>query len=224
MKRTSFVLVLSGIAFSIYFLLSSEPSVKVENIKPKNTVVATNYQPLQNFNNPKNISRDIAAKDNLKNQNYDFKKLESNENKIEIMFNQIQYKKNEDFKRLKNFYVIPKAEFRPNTYEVYEKRAAYYIVKSDFPVGNSDLAVVTVKGSKYLGIVTGVLKVELDDFSAKDKILAGHDYTITAEYEHLNRVFYQLNGLEESMAAYSAIKNLVPYAELEILQYERSER
>ena len=225
MKRISVILVSSGIIFAIYFFnTTSQKFVFEEGSSVARTAKEVNYfdksqtAAKTNVENSRSVATKSSESSNQRVEN------QSRPEPITIDFEKIRYPASERFKKLKNFYVIKKEDYVPGDFEVYEKRAAFYIVRSDFPVGSSNLSVVTVNGSKYLGIVTGVLKVELDDYSQRDEILAGHNYTITSEFAHLNRVFYQLDGLEAAKAAYSYIKDKVPYAELEILQYERRER
>lgn len=223
MKKTALVLLLSSMAIVIYFTILQESQDDIlTEVTTKQTTSADEAYKTSSFKKTKNISRDIANQNETRSK--ESKKKNLLPKKPEVDFDNILYEENQSFKKLKNFYVVPKRDFKPGVYEVVERRAAFYIVKSDYPVGDSTLTVVTVKGSKYLGVVTGVLKVQLDDYSNRDEILDGHNYTVLNEFEHINRVFYKLEGFDEASAAYEDIKERVPYVELEILQYERTER
>lgn len=224
MKRTSVILVMSGIVIAIYFFStnSNESAGFSKYVSKKKTKKISKSSPID-------ISRQIAAQNNSKlkiSPTKEIIKLDSRESapSASFDFNEVAFTDDETIKVIDSLYVVQKEDFVPDSYKVIDKRSTFYIVESEYPVGDTTLAVVAVKGSKYLGVVTGILKVELNNFSERDTILSGHDYEIHTEFEHLNIVFYKLDGYEQAKAAYEAVKDLVPYADLEILQYERSER
>lgn len=228
MKKALFILFLSGIGIYYYCtttqdkdLVSDEHTVARDILKPKKEFI--------------DISRIIASESESKQKrsrvvipkSQPLKKRGQNSKVVtDIDLDKIVFPKNQDFLKLDSFYVVPIEELSGNDYTVIEKRRAYAIVQSDFPVGDESLAVVAVKGSKHLGIVTGILKVHLKDFSLKDDVLAGFQYDIAQEYEHIARLLYKLDGFNQAVNAYNKLKkdDDVFSAELEILQFERSER
>ena len=142
--------------------------------------------------------------------------------KIEDIF----FPEGEELVRLDSFYVVPLDQLNHDSYKVIEKRSTYAIVESEVPVGDESLAVVAVKGSRHLGVVTGVLKVHLQHFTQRDLVLDGFHYEISQEYEHLSRVLYKLDNYEQAQIAFSKLSSdpRVISAELEVLQFERGER
>lgn len=231
MKRIVVLFVLSGIVFTILFSLfvrnnSSSVSSFTKYI-PKEKVESSSLE----RNNTIDLSRVIASREkdtNIEHQPRRFKTISERNiasiKKISHGSEDTKFLEGESFRRIEDLYVIEKNDFTEGLYEVVERRNRYVIVRSESPVGTSTMAVVRVKGSKHLGIVTGVLKVQLENFSDRDILLDGHNYEISSEYQHLNRVFYQFESLEEAKAAYEDIKDRVAHVEIEILQFERSER
>lgn len=225
MKRTSVILVLSGIFIAIYFYSSSSDesansprfSKYVKKTVPKKNIVdisrdianQADQDPTFKIVSQKQKLTEVSSKSNLKSDTFDLRDIQFGDERI---------------KALDSLHVVPKEDFVPNSYKVIDKRNTFYIVESEYPVGDSSLTVVAVQGSNYLGVATGILMVELYDYSQRDFILEGHAYQIYEEYEHLNRVFYKFENYEEAKTAYKSILGIVPAVELEILQYERSER
>ena len=234
MKRISVLLVLSGIVFSIIVWFtkhgSNNSSQSFSNYIPKKKETLTTKSLKKSQVNTVDISRAIAnrvEKPNLDSLPKRYPKLGTVKKGAALDTSKYlpDFQEGDDpIRRIDDLYAIPREDFVEGSYELVEKRSSFYIVKSEFALGDGSLAVVGVKGSKYLGIATGVVKVELFNFSQKDSILIGYDYEIQEEYQHLNRVFYKFDTLEEARLAYASLKGKVQSAQLEILQFERSER
>ena len=132
----------------------------------------------------------------------------------------------QEFAPIEDFYSVRKEDIDLSQFNIIEDRGYFVVIKSQQAPSVDILEVVKVKGSKKLGIFTGILKVKLNDFELADSMLDQYAHEIEETYPQIGRVFYKFYSYQETMEAFIFLKSHpnVNSVDVEILQYERSSR
>ncbi|MBD64365.1 MAG: hypothetical protein CME62_04110 [Halobacteriovoraceae bacterium] len=118
-----------------------------------------------------------------------------------------------------NHYALDKDDFMPGDFEVLAQRGTFLIIKSDYPPAHA-LPIVMNEGSRYPGILTGVVTLKFYNYNLGVDELYKSGFEITQEYEHLNTAFIKVQGGKRAQEAFQYFQNHsnVETVELEILK------
>ena len=132
----------------------------------------------------------------------------------------------QEFAPMEDMYAVRKEDIDLSKFDIVEDRGYFVVIKSQQAPSVDILEVVKVKGSKKLGIFTGILKVKLNDFELADSMLDQYAHEIEESYPQIGRVFYKFYSYQETIEAFNFLKSHpnVNSVDVEILQYERSSR
>jgi hypothetical protein len=186
--------------------VKSGKQVKKKLLPPKPIVLYINEQ--------RNLRRKIANSSRRNRKVFKGKNLSSHKS---------------EYKILDNFFALPFSKENHKKYPDAEIKLNHLIIEvaSDtltVPVGA--LKVTQNRDSGAIGIMTGVLKVKLKDFSLNHELFDHSDYTTESSYDYISLIHYKFDDIDLVLKENDRLKNHpnVSRVSLEILEFSRHSR